>query len=513
METKKILKELEKHYTDQFTINVLCKFIEDFQDSFNEYLPTEEVIKRLKDRVCKIVLSKDLIDDKLDGKYDDETKTVIICKSILKQTQYCNNVIFHELLHAITTKDLPDNTRMFGFYNLKSKKGNWFNEAITEWLTKTRNHEQDVYFVSGYDAISEQIFILSQIIGKDKLITTFLYDPENIRDLLNEYKIDFDEIEEIFGTLVQKEPDITHLANQQKLDNSNNVALYKSSEKLFDIYSNAIGPIDSVEKFKSKYQTLRNYRNNNLNLTKLIEVHFYSSMYNDLLTIARNGASRDEINKVLKDMGIPYSTIRINHYFNEVFTKDKKEKAIALHKFFSQNPDQYYRFAHQNYPLLSDEFSETDLLPNKNILYDVTKYPMIGKFLLDHDTYEYEEISTTKMATSNGIVVYVFKTSDNKRFLYTLPSFPVELIGDNKFKVNYGNGDITFNFQNGTSFKSKSKVEKPIVANGVYTEYSQLEDLDYCINMEELDEGKKDMYKQKADKIRKKIQDNENRIK
>ena len=513
MKKDEIIKELKKQYSDEFTIKILNKFIEDFQNCFGEYLPTEEVIQRLKERVSNIVVVDKLINGKLDGRYNDETKTVTLYKDVLKDDQYCSYLIFHELLHAITTKDLPDSRRMFGFYDLSVKNGNCFNEAMTEWLTKIRNEKEGINYSSGYDAISQQISILSQIIGNKKLLNTFLYEPENIRNLLNEYNIDFDEIEQVFRLLIQKESDIRHLGNRQKLNDLNNVKLYEKCERLFDIFSNAIGKVDSLEKFKNKYKILNTYKNENLNLNKLIEVHYYSYMYADLRSVVKSGATQDEINDVLAELGLSFRTIKNYSFINEIFSKNKNETAIELYRLFSQNPNEYYNFAFQNYCYLFNKFSGTDLLPNENSLYDMEKYPMIGKFLAEHKNYEYDEIATKQFATNNGILVYSFKTSDNKLFLYTLPNYPVEIVGDNKFKINFEKGNITLNFQDGVSFESHTEEKEPVVIKNVYSEYSQLDDIEYCIeDLDGISDEERSKYKMKYETIKSKIQDNRNKM-
>lgn len=513
MQKEEIIKEIERNYTDEFTINTLINFIESFQNSFNEYLPTEEAIKRLKERINSIILVNDLISKKLDGKYDDENNVVIIYKGILKDTHYFNYLIFHELLHAITIKDLPDNRRMFGFYDLTLEFGNFFNEAMTEWFTKIRNEKEGVFFESGYDAITEQISHLAQIVGEDRLIKTFLYEPEKIRSLLEEFNINFDDIENIFGTLIQKEPDIKHLGNQQKLNNLNNIYLYQKCKDLFDIYSNAIGEINSAEKFKHKYQVLGKYSNNNLNINKIIELHYYSSMYDDLKIAIQNGATRDEINGVLEELGVSFNTIKNYNNYKEMFSQGKNQSAIQLYKLFAENPDKYYKFAFQNYAFLFEHFSETDLLPTSKSLYNVDKYAMIGKFLAEHANYEYDEVSTTKMVTNNGIVIYSFKTSDNKKFLYTLPNCPVELIGQNNFRIYFENGNIDLNLQDGINFDSKNRSRNPVIVKFGYSEDSQLENIEYCMNLEELSQEEKNTYTKKSEILRKKIQDNRSQMK
>lgn len=51
MEKEEIIKTLKEQYTDEVTLKILINYINEFQQCFGKYIPTEEVIKRLKQRV------------------------------------------------------------------------------------------------------------------------------------------------------------------------------------------------------------------------------------------------------------------------------------------------------------------------------------------------------------------------------------------------------------------------------------------------------------------------------
>lgn len=67
--------------------------------------------------------------------------------------------------------------------------------------------------------------------------------------------------------------------------------------------------------------------------------------------------------------------------------------------------------------------------------------------------------------------------------------------------------EVTLNLGESMSFKSKTKGKEAIIFTLDYSESSQLEDIEYYANMENVSETEREKYKEKNKKIKEKIKE------
>lgn len=110
---------------------------------------------------------------------------------------------------------------MLGFSYLKNCYGMGLNEAMTEYLTQIRNEKFEINhsdLISGYRTVVEQIRRLILIIGDENLKKTYFYNPEDLKELLNNNKINYDELELAYRNLCGKDDDVNSIGNGKKLN-------------------------------------------------------------------------------------------------------------------------------------------------------------------------------------------------------------------------------------------------------------------------------------------------------
>lgn len=135
MEKNKIEEELRKKFDDAYTIKMFTNFVIEFQECFSDIVPTEEVIARMKANIFgNIKIIEKFDNEKLDGKYAYDG-IIYLKKEFTTNEKYTKYLLFHELLHAITSiRDEYGKEIMLGFSYLKNSFGMGLDEAMTPRL-------------------------------------------------------------------------------------------------------------------------------------------------------------------------------------------------------------------------------------------------------------------------------------------------------------------------------------------------------------------------------------------
>lgn len=505
VQKEEIIDKLKEQYKDQDTIQTLAEYVEEFQMLLGEYISTDEIIERLKENILlDFEYVEEYINGVMDGQYDIENKKIIIRKNEQVDMDYMNFVLFHELTHAVTTKKLKNGKNIMGFSFLEQAYGRGFNEAMTEWLSIRRNEMLNQKHDTGYDVIVEQIKILAQIIGTDKLIECYLYEPENLKKLLSENNIDFDRLDLLYQVIINARIDIYRLANGKRLDKITNYNLYKICKEVYNIYGKAIGEINTIEEFKRKYSILCSYKESTFNINNIILNEFYLSVYNDVIGLMNKGYKINKIEPEVSNLGISIAKINQAIEYNKILSKGKNEAIIGLYEAGCKSESDYKDFAYENYGMLYDKFSEDDFIPSESCLYDVDRYFIMGKFLSQHSDYEYDEISVEQLSLSNGISVYKLKTFNGNSYIYTIPFSIVDNKDEDSFEVLLNKEKIRITEKDGVTTVNANGENKVNLESGYYLE-SQIESFEYIIDKEQVPESERKYYKEKYDSIMGKI--------
>lgn len=510
MNRSEIIASFKEKYDDEFSINVFTRFVEEFLICFGQYITAEELIKRIKENaINNIEICSEYIEGKrgkLDGQYKDGK--IRLYKGVLENDQLCGYLAFHELIHVTTSQYLEDGTELLGFSHISAAIGIGLNEAMTEWMTRIRNEKLGINLESGYEGVVQQIMILLKIVGEDKLIQCFLYNPEQLDSLLAAKNIKYESIESGFRELTGRDGEIIRLKKEQKLEDVENYGLYKEIEKIFETFCTSLGKIDSIEAFRKKYQILTSYTDPDFDMNSIIEYRFYKELFKDVWSLSNHAIQQGDINTVLDEF--EFSPIKYRLYLNlaQKLKGDKNEMVKYLYSLYETNQEEYNYLVIRNYGLLYDFFSETRLKPQEEVLYDMEKYAMIGKFLKEHDDYEYDEITYYKYVCSNDTMVYRFITLDGKQYLYTIPNIPVERQGDTEFKLTFKDSVLKIFLGDKERFESEAKNVNPPTMKNIYYAYSQIDDLEYMTNLENVGEDLKNQYKARLEKLKTKVEKN-----
>lgn len=230
MTINEIEKSLQEKFNDEFTIKAFANFAFEFQECFSDILSTEELIQRIKKNVKGNIIVKDEFENKrLNGQYN---KDGYIClkKSVIKNESYTKYLLFHEMLHAVTSiRDENGNEIMSGFSYIEHSYGKGLNEAMTEYLTQIRNEKfekNSSNLISDYRTIVEQLRRLILIIGDKKIKECYFHKPMAFKDLLNETGMNYDEVESAFNGLCGQDYDVYAMGHNKKLQNNTNYKLH-----------------------------------------------------------------------------------------------------------------------------------------------------------------------------------------------------------------------------------------------------------------------------------------------
>ena len=446
MNKQEIEAKIREKYDDEYTVKMFTNFVLEFQECFSDIMSTEEVIDRIKKNVYgNIRVVEEFSNKNLDGRYAEDSY-IYFKKSTTENEGYTKYLLFHEMLHAVTAiKYENGNDRMLGFSYLKNSYGMGLNEAMTEYLTQIRNERFEPQnrkdLISDYRTIVEQMRRLISIIGDRDLKQSYFYNPENLKEILAQNNMNYDEIEWAFRNLTGQDYDVNAIANGKTLANNRNYCIQRHSETIFNNYSKAIGEVKTLEDFKRKYEIFQTRENSECDCKDAMLLTYYKNMGKDIDILLRSGVSLNEIKQVTSGLNLNINEVKVWYDFSKCFVQDKNESAIKIFEFYKKNPNIYFAMFARSYGMMFEHFAEYDYIPSEKVLYDGYRYPIFGAFLKDHQEIDYSEVSYDfweERYSKNHM--FIFKDSNGKRHGYNLK-------GEQAKKEIDSNGKESFEFR------------------------------------------------------------------
>lgn len=510
MKKSQICESLREKFNDEYTIKMFANFIQEFEECFGDLLSTEEVIHRIKQNVLGNIKIVDKFDnEKLDGRYGDDG-IVYLKRDTIKNEKYIKYLLFHELLHAITSvRDKDGTEKMLGFSYINNSYGMGLNEAMTEFLTQIRNerfesNREDL--VSDYRVVVEQMRRMINIFGLKELTRYYFYEPEKFKDFVNSKGMDYEELELAFRKLCGKDREVYNIGNGKKLDDTSNYTVYRFSKMIFDNLSNAIGEVNTLEEFENKYKHFQTYTDGNCDCLSTMLISYYRSIGNDINRLLSKGTKIDSINEALHRLNIRIDVLNTFYTVSKLFVQDKNQTAINLYELYIKNPSLYFSIFAQNYAYFFEHFRESDAVPGDE-LYDALKYPLIGMLLKSQPQIDYSDLSYYKIEEPKSkINIYLFYTSDSKIYGYTAKGEKIIINkdeeGNNTLEMkideqcsckmtHHKDGKISFSFMSKDGFDLERYMQD--VKFKMSHHYSEKSDIEYWIQELEKDEhGKGD---------------------
>ena len=516
-----IEEKLKEKYDDEYTIKMFTNFVLEFQECFSEVMQPEEVIDRIKANVFGNIKIVDEFPNKnLDGRYSDDGH-VYLKKTSIEDEEYVKYLLFHEMLHALTSVRDENGTEIsMGFSYLKNCLGMGLNEGMTEYLTQIRNEKfcpNRSDLISGYRIIVEQIRRLILIVGDKELIKSYFYNAEELKDIFSANNIDYTEIELAFRALAGKDADANLMMNGKTLQNNENYKIHRFSETIFTNYSRAIGEVNSLEDFERKYRVFQTYKDGQYDSIGTMFLTYYKNMGQDIDELLRKRIPLDDIKKVLGTLNLNINNVAVWYNFSKTLVEDKNQSAINLYEYYCKNPQNYFGIFAQSYATIYDHFSEYDDNPGNDRLYDDYKYAMIGRLLKEHPEIDYSEVSYDLMEEKTSkTMMYIFSSSNGKKYAYTTRGEKckeiIEQDGSQSFEFTVNekckgrliytkDGSLRYSFKAGNDFDMKGFMEN--IDFSVKQNYSDKENLEYWIQESADHDGN---YSKILNKINKRIQ-------
>ena len=287
MDKEELIKLLKQEFKDknfdEYSLNLLCNAIFEFDSLFGKYMSRERVVELVKNNINSILFTEELSKKNNLGEYSRQRGEIRI--RIAQNEEVIKSVFFHEFIHAIMNYNdfgeifsIEDNNEDNKFIY----KGEGLVEGFTQYITKIRDKAFSSLQLNTYPILTEQVENLSRLIGKDKFLNIGFNSPEDIANVLfkNHAKTPFEvqfaeedyyEFLSAFDVILQEESRIYltkkngAMVNfiEKFLEQKNHNQLIEAKETIIRTFEELLlnKPISSIEEFNRIYLELTKYCN------------------------------------------------------------------------------------------------------------------------------------------------------------------------------------------------------------------------------------------------------------
>lgn len=176
---------------DEFTLKYINNFIEEFDSLFGSYIPKEELIKRINKNLDHNFEYADL-ENGWRGTHNPEDKRIQLSNTI-KTEEELKTIIFHEMIHCITSRDGVSGFECkYVSEDLEEKiyTAHGLTEGFTQYVTQIRNAKYKAYPI-----LTEQVKNLVDILGEKEFLDIAFNSPNDLYKLMCEKKLISDRFE------------------------------------------------------------------------------------------------------------------------------------------------------------------------------------------------------------------------------------------------------------------------------------------------------------------------------
>jgi len=295
---------------DEFTLKYINKFIEEFDSLFGKYIPKEELIKRIYENLDHNFEYADL-EKGCKGTHNPEDKRINLSNTI-KSEEELKTIIFHEMIHCITSRDGVSGFECrYVSEDLEEKiyTAHGLTEGFTQFVTQIRNVKYNPEASKKtYPILTEQVENLVDLLGEEEFLDVAFNSPNDLYKLMCEKKLisdrfEFQEFLDCFDILWEHEKEI-YKDNNKTQEQVMFEAIFgkkKENNELHDAKSSIINtflsslkerPVNTIEELQNIYEKIECYSKQ---LRSEDNIMNYQVLWDKVDELITKGISREKL--------------------------------------------------------------------------------------------------------------------------------------------------------------------------------------------------------------------------
>ena len=295
---------------NEFTLNYINNFIEEFDSLFGDYISKEELIKRISENLDHNFEYADL-EKGCKGTHNPEDKRIKLSNTI-KSEEELKTIIFHEMFHCITSRDGVSGFECrYVSEDLEEKiyTAHGLTEGFTQYVTQIRNAKYNPEASKKtYPILTEQVENLVDILGEEEFLDVAFNSPNDLYKLMCEKKLisdrfEFQDFLDCFDVLWEHEKEIYKDNNKTQEQvmfeaifgkKKENDELQNAKSSIINTYLSSLKekPVNSIDELQSIYEKIECYSKQ---LGSEDNIMNYQILWDKVDELTTKGISREEI--------------------------------------------------------------------------------------------------------------------------------------------------------------------------------------------------------------------------